>query len=76
MAGFALDSGGIDATAAAAEVSGDGAWGTVLALPSRAVSSVSSTMLSMILEVDATFNFEHFSGAGTAALRCALPVVQ
>ena len=26
----------------------------------------------MILEVDATFNFEHFSGAGTAALRCAL----
>jgi hypothetical protein len=57
-------------------VSGDGAWGTVLALPSRAVSSFSSTMLSMILEVDATFNFEHFSGAGTAALRCALRVVQ
>ena len=62
MPGFALDSGGIDATAAAAEVLGDSAWGTVLALPFCAGSSVSSTIPFMILEVDATFNFEHFSG--------------
>jgi hypothetical protein len=58
MPGFTPDSGGIDATAAATEVSGDGVGGTVLALPSSADSSVSSTIASMILEVDATVNFE------------------
>lgn len=49
MPGFALESGGIDAAAAAAEVSGNGAWGTVLAPPSCAGSSVSSTIRFMIL---------------------------
>lgn len=66
----ALNSDGIDATVAAAEVSGSGAWGTVLALPSCAGPSVSSTIPLMIVEVDATFNFKHFSRTGTAALRC------
>jgi hypothetical protein len=74
--GFALDSGGIAATGAAAEVSADGAWGTVLALPSCAGSSVSSTIPFIILEVDATFNLEPLGGAGTTALRCVLRVVQ
>ena len=76
MPGFAANADGLDATAAAAEVSGDGAWGTLLALPSCTRSSVSSIIPSMILEVDATFNVEHFARAGTTALRCALRVVQ
>src|ERR1700730_5471245 len=74
MPGSAADSGGIDATAAAAEVSG--AWGTLFALPSCTGSSVSSTIPFIILEVDSTFNLEHFAGTGTTALRCALRVVQ
>jgi hypothetical protein len=74
--GFALDSGGIAATGAAAEVSADGAWGTVLALPSCAGSSGSSTIPFIILEVDATFNQEPLAGAGTTALRYVLRVVQ
>jgi hypothetical protein len=74
--GFAFDSGGIAATAAAGEVSVDGAWGTVLALPSCAGSSGSSTIPFIILEVDATFNLEALAGAGTTALRCVLRVVQ
>src|ERR1700739_4829359 len=64
VSGFALDSGGIAATGAAAEVSADGAWGTVLALPSCAGSGVSSTIPFIILEVDATFNLEPLAGAG------------
>ena len=76
MPGFALDSGGIAATGAAAEVSADGAWGTVLALPSCTGSSVSSTIPFIILEVDATFNLEPLAGAGTTALRCVLRVFQ
>src|ERR1700752_860003 len=66
--GFALDSGGIAATGAAAEVSADGAWGTVLALPFCAGSSGPSTIPFIILEVDATFNSEADTPHGSGGL--------
>src|SRR5579864_7552409 len=71
-----VNSGGVDATAAAAEVSGDGACGALVALPFRTGSSVSSTIPFMMLEVDATFNLEHCAGAETTASRCEVQVVQ
>src|SRR5579863_1926307 len=69
---FAANSGAIDAAAGAVEVCGDGAWRTLVALPSRTGSRVSSTIPFMILEVDAPFNLEHFAGTGNTALRVLL----
>lgn len=63
MPRFVAHSDGADATAAAAEVSGDGAWATLLALLFRTGSSVSSAIPFMILEVEATFNLENLAGA-------------